>query len=218
MLLAGVAQVGIGLGGGGAVGAEGEVAGAAAADHAPAIVIAHDAVAAQMVGVQVQQVVALAGDDLPYGDGLPGEEVGAAAGDGVAAVDAAGCLWALWRRGGGVFVGEGQTFGLQGFGPEAGLDAIFVRAGAGAPGVAVGEQQPASGGLLGDDEDDGWFVPIYHPRFMTLPRSLFFAKRIAPNDKQNYYRLSRIPFIDEELPTYLFENHLGGRNQQHPIS
>ena len=99
MLLAGEAEVGVGLCRGGAVGVEGEVAGAAAADHAPAIVIAHDAVAAQMVGVQVQQVVALAGDDLPYGDGLPGEEVGAAAGDGVAAVDAAGRLWALWRGG-----------------------------------------------------------------------------------------------------------------------
>ena len=51
VLLAGVAAVCKGLAGGGAVGAEGEVAGAAAADHAPAIVITHDAVAAQVVGV-----------------------------------------------------------------------------------------------------------------------------------------------------------------------
>ena len=81
VFLTGEAAVGVGqpcglqVRGGGAVAAEGEVAGPAAADHAPAIVIIHDAVAAQMVGVQVQQVVALAGDDLPYGDGLPGEEV-----------------------------------------------------------------------------------------------------------------------------------------------
>ena len=46
MLLAGEASICKGLGGGGAVGTEGEVAGAAAADHAPAIVITHDAVAA----------------------------------------------------------------------------------------------------------------------------------------------------------------------------
>ena len=46
LLLPGVAAVGVGLGGRGAVAAEGEVAGAAAADHAPAIAITHDAVAA----------------------------------------------------------------------------------------------------------------------------------------------------------------------------
>ena len=75
---------------------------------------------------------------MPYGDGLPGEEVGAAAGDGVAALDAAavaaGRLWALWGGGGGdgVFVGERPRVG-----PGAGLDAVFVRAGAGAPGVAT---------------------------------------------------------------------------------
>ena len=46
VLLAGVAQVGIGLGGGGAVGAEGEVAGAAAVDYVSTVVEAHDAVAA----------------------------------------------------------------------------------------------------------------------------------------------------------------------------
>ena len=161
MFLAGEAAVGVGLARGGAVGTEGEVAGAAAADHAPAIVIAHDAVAAQMVGVQVQQVVALAGDDLPYGDGLSGEEVGAAAGDGVAAVDVAVALWALWRGGGnGVIVGEGQPFGLQGFGPGAGLDAVFVLAGTGAPGVTVGEEQQPAGVVAfgGDDEGDGGLV------------------------------------------------------------
>ena len=63
----------------------------------------------------MQQVICTALDYLPYGDGLPGEEVGAAAGDGVAAVDAAGRLWVLWGGGGnGVIVGEGQPFGLQG--------------------------------------------------------------------------------------------------------
>ena len=62
--------------------------------------------------------------------------------------------------GGGVFVGEGQPFGLQGFGPGAGLDAVFVRAGTGAPDVAVGEQQQPAGVIAfgGDDEDDGGLV------------------------------------------------------------
>ena len=48
----------------------------------------------------MQQVICTALDYLPYGDGLPGEEVGAAAGDGVAAVDVAVALWALWGGGG----------------------------------------------------------------------------------------------------------------------
>ena len=51
MLLPGVAAVGKGLGGGGAVGAEGKVAGAAATDHAAVAAVAHDAVAADMVGM-----------------------------------------------------------------------------------------------------------------------------------------------------------------------
>ena len=83
----------------------------------------------------MQQVICTALDYLPYGDGLPGEEEGAAAGDGVAALDAAVvavALWVLWGGDGGVFVGEGP-----GVGPGAGLDAVFVRAGAGAPGVAT---------------------------------------------------------------------------------
>ncbi|MCB8953078.1 MAG: hypothetical protein H6650_13805 [Ardenticatenales bacterium] len=105
----------------------------------------------------MQQAICTALDYLPYGDGLPGEEVGAALGDGVAAVDAAGRLWALWRRGGGVFVGERPRFG-----PGAGLDAVFVRAGAGAPGVAVGEEeQPAGVEMLGGDDEGS--VPILRP-------------------------------------------------------
>ena len=89
VLLAGVAAVGIGLAGGGAVGAEGEVAGAAAGNHAATVIVAHDAIAAEVVAVQVQQVVGLARDDLPHGDGLPGEEVDAAAGDSAGGLDTA---------------------------------------------------------------------------------------------------------------------------------
>ena len=55
VLLAGVAAVGIGLAGGGAVAAEGEVAGAAAGNQPTPIIVAHDAVAA-------------AYDNLPHGD------------------------------------------------------------------------------------------------------------------------------------------------------
>ena len=47
VFLSGVAAVGKGLGGRGALGAEGQVAGAAAADHAAPIVITHTAMAAQ---------------------------------------------------------------------------------------------------------------------------------------------------------------------------
>ena len=89
VLLAGVAAVGIGLAGGGAVAAEGEVAGAAATDPVTITTVAHDTVAAQVVAVQVQQVVGLARDDLPHGDGLPGEEVDAAAGDSAGGLDTA---------------------------------------------------------------------------------------------------------------------------------
>ena len=46
MLLAGEASICKGLGGGGAVGTEGEVAGAAAVDYVSTVVEAHDAVAA----------------------------------------------------------------------------------------------------------------------------------------------------------------------------
>ena len=89
VLLAGEAAVGIGLAGGGAVAAEGEVAGAAATDPVTITTVAHDTVAAQVVAVQVQQVVGLARDDLPHGDGLPGEEVDAAAGDSAGGLDTA---------------------------------------------------------------------------------------------------------------------------------
>ena len=48
------------------------------------------------------------------------------------------------------------------FGPGAGLDAVFVRAGAGAPGVAVGEEeQPAGVEMLGGDDEGS--VPILRP-------------------------------------------------------
>ena len=46
MFLAGEAAVGVGLARGGAVGTEGEVAGAAAVDYVSTVVEAHDAVAA----------------------------------------------------------------------------------------------------------------------------------------------------------------------------
>ena len=140
VLLAGVAVVCKGLGGGGAVAAEGEVAGAAAGNHAATVIVAHDAIAAEVVAVQVQQVVGLARDDLPHGDGLPGKEVDAALDDGVAALDAAavvvGRLRALRHGGGSFLVGK-----RPGVGPGAGLDAVFVLAGADAPGVAVGDEE-----------------------------------------------------------------------------
>ena len=106
----------------------------------------------------MQQAICTALDYLPYGDGLPGEEVGAALGDGVAAVDAAGRLWALWRGGGGVFVGEGQPFGLQGRQARGRLDAVFVLARAGAPSVGVGQQPAGVVALCGHDEANGRLV------------------------------------------------------------
>ena len=50
---------------------------------------------------------------------------------------------------------KGNPSGCKGVGPGAGLDAVFVLARAGAPGVAVGEQQqPAGVELLGGDNED----------------------------------------------------------------
>ncbi|MCB8950426.1 MAG: hypothetical protein H6650_00275 [Ardenticatenales bacterium] len=118
--------------------------------------------------MQVQQVVGLARDDLPHGDGLPGEEVDAALDDGVAALDAAVvavALWVLWGGGGdGVVVGK-----RPGVGPGAGLDVVFVLAGADAPGVAVGEQQqPAGVVAFGGDDETG--IPIRSPNALPCSR------------------------------------------------
>lgn len=68
---------------------KGEVAGAAASDHAALVVITHHTIAAQVVAVQVEQVTRSTLDHLPHGDGLPGEEVDFAPGDGVFGLDAA---------------------------------------------------------------------------------------------------------------------------------
>ena len=86
---------------------------------------------------------------------MTSQEIGTTAGDGVGGLDAAVAVLAAYlrglRRGGGLcLVGK-----APGVGPGAGLHAIFVLAGAHAPGVAVGGEEQPVGVVAFAGEDDG---------------------------------------------------------------